>query len=142
MNAGSRIDHHRFCLEEDWGVVRDPRGRAVRHHLTYERALYDGTILRTRISHPVNKETYGPRLWTTILRDQLVVTEAEFWACVKGHQLPDRGPAETPAPGGLPAGLAHQLIHVAHVPEDEVRTMTLARALVRMNEHWTRPDAR
>ncbi len=140
MNAGSRADHNRFCLHEGWEVVRDARGRAVGHHVTYELLLHDGTILRTRISHPVNTVTYGTRLWRTILRHQLVVSEKEFWDCVRDGTLPDRGQDDdSPPERALPAGLAYQLIHVAHVPEGEVMAMTPDQAIARMTEHWSRP---
>jgi hypothetical protein len=140
MNAGTRVDHNQFCLNEQWTTVRDARGRAVSHHVTYELSLPDGRILRTRISRPVNKDTYGPRLWKTILNDQLVVTETEFWACVKDKQLPNRGQGEDDTPGKtLPAGLVYQLIHEAGVPESEVSAMTLADAMTVMTEHWSKP---
>jgi hypothetical protein len=137
--AASRRDHDRFCQIEGWDRVRNARGKTGHHH-TYELKLADGRILRTRISYPVNNNTYGARTWSHILRDQLDVTEAEFWACVDEHQLPERGPAapETPA-NALPAGLAYQLIHVVGVPEAEVATMSLDRALAVMNEHWSQP---
>lgn len=140
MNAGTRVDHDQFCRIEKWDQVRDARGRAVGHHVTYELLLADGTRLRTRISHPVNKDTYGPRLWKTILREQLVVTEDEFWACVKDRQVPDRGQSDDEAPAGaLPAALVYQLIHHAAVPEAEVAQMTLPAAMDVMTRYWSRP---
>ncbi|MDK3255589.1 hypothetical protein [Blastococcus capsensis] len=88
----------------------------------------------------MNNDAYGARTWSHILRDQLDVTEAEFWACVDERKLPDRGSAagETPA-NALPAGLVYQLIHVVGVPEAEVATMSLVHALAVMNEHWSQP---
>lgn len=136
---GSRRDHNRFCQLEGWTEVRNARGRKVGHHVTYELTLPDGRILRTRISRPPNTETYGPQLWAQVL-DQLQVTEAEFWACVSDRKPPQREPAPEEAPANaLPADLVHQLIHGAGVPEDEVATMTLERALEVMREHWSRP---
>jgi hypothetical protein len=122
------------------GLVRNAHGRPGGHHVTYELRLSDGTILRTRISHPVNKQTHGAHLWRTILRDQLVVTEDEFWACVTDKQLPNRGEDEDVTPDeGLPAALAYQLIHAVGVSDDEVKTMTLEQALACMTEHWSKP---
>lgn len=136
---GSRRDHNRFCQLEGWTEVRNGRGRKVGHHITYELTLPDGHILRTRISGPPNTETYGPRLWAQVL-DQLQVTEAEFWACVSDRKLPDRGAPGGDAPANaLPADLVYQLIHVVGVPEDEVATITLERALEAMRAHWSRP---
>lgn len=140
MNAGTRADHNRFCLTEKWDVVRDARGRAVSHHVTYELQLFDGRVLRTRISRPADKTTYGPTLWKAILRDQLDVTEGEFWACVRNGRIPERGQdAEVPPKAALPAGLVYQLIHVAMVPEAQVRGLTLEEALAAMNAHWSEP---
>lgn len=137
---GSRSDHNRFCQVEGWTEVRNARGRKVGHHITYELTRPDGRIQRTRISRPPNNETYGPRLWNTILTDQLQVTEAEFWACVSEGKRPDRGPgANEPPANALPADLVYQLIHVAGAPEDEVAGMTLQRATAVMVAHWSRP---
>lgn len=142
MNAGTRADHNQFCLNEEWELVRDAQGRPVRHHITYELALPDGNTLRTRVSRPANKTVYGPSLWKTILRDQLDVTEAEFWACVKEGQLPNRGQSDDEIPeAALPAGLVYQLIHVAQVPEAEVKTLTLEQAMAVMTEHWSKPQS-
>lgn len=137
--AGSRRDHNRFCQVEGWAEVRNARGQKVRHHITYELELPDGTVLRTRISHPANNSTYGPNLWSTILEHQLCVTEEAFWSCVNDKWLPDRGagPVEPPA-NALPAQLVFQLIHDAKVPERQVAAMTLDRAMEVMNAYWSR----
>lgn len=142
MSAGTRADHNRFCITERWEAVHDARGAKVRHHITYELPLPDGRRLRTRVSRPADNTTYGPGLWRLILRDQLDVTEDEFWACVKNKQLPNRGHAPDMAPAGsLPVGLVYQLIHVAHVPESDVMKLSLDEANARMAEHWSRkPD--
>src|SRR5256885_17060814 len=91
----TRKDHETFCEVEEWRRVRDARGRPGTHHVTYELDLVDGRILRTRISHPVDRSGYGPSMWKHILRDQLDVDEPSFWACVQDGVKPDRG---TPAP--------------------------------------------
>ncbi len=138
--AASRRDHNRFCKTEGWDEVRNARGGKVEHHITYELPLPDGRILRTHVSRPTDNTSYGLSLWKHILTDQLEVTEAEFWACVRDKQLPDRGTASIEPPAqALPAGLVYQLIHVAGIPEAEVATMTLDRALAVMNEHWSQP---
>lgn len=140
MNVGSRVDHNQFCVNEAWEKVRDAHGRPVRHYVTYELRLPDGEVLRTRISRPVNKATYGAQLWKTILREQLAVGETEFWACVNDKQLPDRGQNESASSShALPVSLVHQLLHVAGVTDLEVRSMTLPEALTVMQEFWSRP---
>lgn len=142
MNAGTRVDHNRFCLNEEWTLVRGARGREVRHHVTYELDLPDGRVLRTRVSRPVQKVVYGVDLWKAILREQLCVTEDEFWACVKSKVKPDRGGGSVePPPQSLPASLVHQLIHQAGVPEEQVATMTLKEAVKAMTAHWSEPKS-
>lgn len=138
MNPGSRRDHDKFCRTEGWEEVRNARGQSVRHHITYELALDDGRILRTRISRPANSDVYGPALWKQILSStQLDVSEDDFWACVRGRVKPARSLAPDATEGSLPAGLVHQLLSQARVPEDVVRTMSLDEAIARMDVFWS-----
>jgi hypothetical protein len=67
------------------------------------------SILRTWISHPPHRQTYGPSRWAHILRDQLVVGEDEFWACVGETKAPQRGRREPTTPP-IPAGVVAQLL--------------------------------
>ncbi|WP_246887299.1 cytotoxic translational repressor of toxin-antitoxin stability system [Streptomyces sp. GESEQ-13] len=104
--------------------------------MTYELTLHDGRILRTRISHPVDRTAYGAAMWRHILGDQLDVTEDEFWACAQHGELPDRGAPEPPSEA-LPADLVHLLIHRVGVGEDTVAGMTKDEAVARLQEYWT-----
>ena len=132
----TRKDHEQFCRVEQWQVVRDARGRSGTHHVTYRLALPDGRVLRTRISHPVDRTVYGPGIWGHILRDQLQVTEAVFWACVRDNVLPDRG-SPAPPPSALPAEVVHLLIARVGLDESEVAAMTREQALARLQRYWT-----
>jgi hypothetical protein len=137
--VATRDDHQRFCAVEGWVQVRNARGKPVRHHETYELSLFDGRILRTRISRPVNRTTYGPAMFGHILNEQLQVTEDEFWLCVRDRQPPHRaGAPGTASERSLPASLVHQLLHEVRVPEAEVAAMTRDEAIARMQEYWTR----
>jgi len=133
--VATRADHATFCKREHWTEVRNSRGKGVAHHVTYELSLTDGRILRTRISRPTNRSTYGPRLWAHILRDQLDVTADEFWKCLNQRVLPTRG-APTPPGAGLPADLVYQLIHRVGLAESEVAAMTTKQAADRMARFW------
>lgn len=130
-----RQDHERFCLAEGWDRVRDARGRTGTHHVTYELDLLDGRILRTRVSHPIDRSGYGRSLWAHILRDQLRVSEGEFWACVKSGVKPDRG-VPHPPPEALPAEVVHLLIARVGLGEDEVRAMSRDEAIARLQGFW------
>ncbi|WP_101256102.1 cytotoxic translational repressor of toxin-antitoxin stability system [Streptomyces barkulensis] len=131
-----RERHERFCVVEEWVRVRDARGRTGTHHITYELRLHDGRVLRTRISHPVDRTVYGAGLWGHILRDQLDVTEDEFWDCVLDGRLPDRGVPAVPKEA-LPADLVYLLIHRVGLAEETVAEMTMDEAVTRLQRYWT-----
>lgn len=131
----TRKDHERFCEVEGWTRVRDARGRAGTHHVTYELTLPDGWVLRTRVSHPVDRTDYGRGLWGHVLRDQLDVSEAEFWACVRDGTAPGRSQPAVPA-DPLPAELVHLLVHRVGLRDDEVAAMSRAEALARLERFW------
>jgi hypothetical protein len=131
----TRTDHERFCLAEGWSRVRDARGRAGTHHVTYELTLHDGRVLRTRISHPPDRTAYGPSLWAHILRDQLQVDQEIFWACVRDGLRPDRGVPAVPE-NALPADLVHLLLTRVGLREGEVRLLSKADAIARIQQYW------
>lgn len=132
----TRADHDRFCQVEGWRRVRDARGRTGTHHVTYELDLPDGRTLRTRISHPPDRTDYGARLFAHILRDQLAVSETEFWVCVTDGVRPDRGvPASSSV--SIPADLVHLLIHRVGLHEDDVKAMTRDQAIARAQQYWS-----
>jgi hypothetical protein len=136
MKLPTRQDHETFVDVEGWQQVRNARGGTGGHHATYELGLPDGRLLRTRISHPPNRTTYGPQLWSHILRDQLEVGNDEFWDCVQNKVLPDRGTAPTAA-NAVPAQVVHQLIHSVGVPETDVARMSRQEAIQRLQQYWS-----
>ena len=131
----TRADHDRFCQREGWRKVRDARGRTGTHHVTYELDLPDGRTLRTRVSHPPDRTSYGPSIWAHILRDQLEVAEEQFWACVRDGTPPDRGMPAVPAEA-LPAEMVHLLLTRVGLTEAEVAAMTKPEAARRLNDYW------
>lgn len=132
----TRQDHEKFCDIEGWTPVRDARGRTGTHHVTYELNLPDGRVLRTRISHPPDRSTYGTSLWSHILRDQLGVSEEAFWECVRNKVKPNRGMPEPPAQA-LPADLVRLLITRVGLDESDVAAMSKTQAIERLNRFWT-----
>jgi hypothetical protein len=133
--APTRADHEKFCRIEGWTKVRDATGRSDTHHLTYELALPDGRILRTRISHPPDRTTYGPSMWTHILRDQLDVDAATFWAAVRDRAKPTRTRPARVA-GGLPTEVAFLLVNRVGLSREQVAGLTKHQAIERLNRYW------
>lgn len=134
--TATRKDHERFCTTEGWTERKRATGKRGTHHVNYEFALPDGRVLFTRISHPVDRTDYGPSLWAHILRDQLLVSDEEFWACVKDRVIPDRGGREV-ARETIPVTIVRTLVTDAHIPEADVRAMTKAEAIQRLAEFYT-----
>lgn len=129
---GTRTDHERFVVREGWRQVRST------HHETYVLTLPDGRVLRTRISRPPDRTTYGARLWAHVLRDQLQVTEQEFWACVRDGALPDRRPDPRPdAPDtAIPFEVADLLVGRVGLRREDLIGMTRDDAIARLNAYW------
>lgn len=129
--APTRKHHEKFCVTEGWIRVTDARGRAVSHHATFTFATPQGDILRTRISHPIGRETYAPSMWGHILRDQLRVSENDFWACVLDGVLPDRGAPKIPD-AALPLPLVARLVRERGLSRAEIAKLSAeeARALL------------
>jgi len=98
----------------------------------------DGRLLRTRISRPPDRTTYGARLWAHVLRDQLQVTERAFWACVRDGVMPDR--REPPATDGrastIPFEVAELLIGRVGLRREDLVGMSRADAIERLNTYW------
>lgn len=136
--APTRRDHQTFCATEGWTKRKTATGKTGTHHTNYELALPDGRILLTRVSHPADRTGYGPGMWAHILRDQLDVTETEFWSCVKNKVKPHRGEVVQPPAEAIPVGVVAALIHEFHIPESEVRMMTREQAIQRMVEGYAK----
>ncbi len=107
--AMTKVDHRDFCLNEGWTEVLGATGKKVRHHQTFRLGLWDGSQLRTHISHPVNKVTYGVKLESKILKMDLRVSANDFWQCVKAKVMPNRGEVKREPGAGVPLYLYREL---------------------------------
>jgi hypothetical protein len=132
----TRSDHERFCIVEGWAPVEDARGRIDTHHVIYELRLPDGRPLRTRISRPPDRTDYASQIWAHILRDQLDVTEAEFWACVQDRVTPKRGIPTHPVVE-VPPDIRHLLSTRIGLDHAETSLLTREEAIARINMFWT-----
>lgn len=76
MPQPTHRDLKKFCENDRW----DPKKRT--DHWRYTKRLSDGRTLRTKVSFG-SGELGDPGLFTAILREQLQVTEEEFWRVVR-----------------------------------------------------------
>jgi len=140
--APTRADHRRFCEIEGWSARGTASRKGAGDHLRFELTLPDGRILYTRVSHPVNRQgSYGKSLWKHILKDQLDVTEAEFWACVREGVKPSRGERKPAVQDAVPVGVVIALVEEFHLVESEVRAMTRSEAIARLAKLYTEAAA-
>lgn len=65
-------DLKKYCDKNGWVVIRNT------DHWYYEKVLTDGTVLKTKISHALQKEI-PQKLWKRILKYQLKISEKDFW---------------------------------------------------------------
>ena len=84
----------------------------------------------------MDRSNNGQSLWRHILRDQLQVDEADFWAGVHDGVKPQRGLPQPPAEA-LPADLVHLLIARVGLDETEVAAMSKQDAVARLQRYWT-----
>lgn len=134
--APDRDAHHRFCQIEGWIEVTSATGPPVRHHQTFELVLDDGSILRTRLSRPVDRTTYSRSMWLHILRDQLAVSADEFWACVHDRVAPTRSTMSQPDPRALPLYVMNELITRLGMQPDAAAKLSPAEASEAIAAYW------
>jgi len=79
----------RFCEVEGWIDLAKQAGRKRRHHFRCALVLTDGRTLYTRISLS-SGSIDDPGMFKHILRDQMEVTAAQFWAAVDDGVAPQR----------------------------------------------------
>jgi hypothetical protein len=134
--APDRDAHHRFCRIEGWIEVTSATGTPVRHHQTFELVLDDGSILRTRISRPVERTTYSGSMWSHILRDQLAVTADEFWACAQQNIVPARSAVSQSDPRALPLYVMNELVTRLGLQPEAAAALTPAEAAEAIAAYW------
>jgi len=81
---------------------------------------------------------YGEDLWRTILREQLQVTEEQFWTCVSAGTRPDRSLITQQEPVGqsIPANVV-QALRVNGVSDSEIAALGRDGAIKRAQEIWS-----
>jgi hypothetical protein len=126
MRLPTYAQHRRFCEVDGWehkGTARSQRSTGDHHR--YVKAMPEGPPLYTRVSHG-SGEYQSRDLWKHILRDQLNVSEQEFWDAVDHGIAPARGRTapQKPEGEGLPLWLVESLRHMLGLSEDEIGAMS------------------
>jgi hypothetical protein len=130
----AHADHKKFVEVEGWMKkgTANAAGKTGNHY-RYSLRLTTGEILYTRVSHgsgTINDSS----LVALILREQLRVSEEDFYRCVNDGTLPPRpAPENLGVPSeGLDAKLVRNLINKVGLSQSEVAAMSKAEAV----EKW------
>ena len=131
MRTPSWGEIERFCRIDGWRESRRT------DHAFFEKALADGTVLRTHRSFAGGK-TMSPGRFKAILRNQLRVSEADFWAALEtGEPVPR--PSEPPAEeAAIPAYFVRVLKTELLLSEPEIAQLSPEDAQRLVHEHWSK----
>ncbi|MDQ1248075.1 MAG: hypothetical protein QG597_2447 [Actinomycetota bacterium] len=112
MRLPTTKDLLRFLAVEGWEDKDAASGKRTGDHHRFVFTTPTGDRLYTKVSH--GTKSYRSRdLFKAILRDQLQVSEEEFWQAVDHGVAPNRPRPEQPAQtkgGGIDAKLARNLL--------------------------------
>lgn len=128
--------HRKFVETEGWekkGKARSP-GKTG-DHFRYTLTLMTGDVLYTRVSHGAG-QLDDPKLIAAVLREELQVTEKQFWACVNQGVVPSRPmPREVETRGdALDAKLTRNLVRRVGLSLEQIEKLTKEEAV----ERWQR----
>ncbi|MGH2969600.1 MAG: hypothetical protein ACRDK0_11125 [Solirubrobacteraceae bacterium] len=87
-------DIERFCRIDGWQQDTSVGGSRQRH-IRYEKQVTGQAALRTQVSHD-RSSTPSPGRWKAILRNQLKITEEQFWEALRSGDPVDRTPPPPP----------------------------------------------
>lgn len=119
MKPVSTADLHEFCRIDGWYDADVAAGRSTGDHVRYRRVLGNGEVLRTKVSH--GSHEIGGDLLRHVLREQLRVTEEQFWETLRTGEPPVRPEdVKPPARAGIPLWLVRRLREQVGLPETEI----------------------
>jgi len=135
----THVDHKRFVEVEGWEKKGTAKGKAKKgDHFRYSLRLNSGEILHTRVSHG-SGATNDPYLVAAIFREQLQVTEEDFYLCVEKGMLPPRPAPESPLPpqDALDGKLVRNLMRKVGLSQAQVAALTKDEAVAAWQEYLT-----
>jgi len=130
-------DHLKFVETEGWIKKGTSRGSGkTGDHYRYSLKLATGEVLQTRVSHG-SGAINSADVVAHILREQLRVTEEDFYRCVDKGILPPRPAPSSPAPppDSLDGKLVRNLIRKVGMTQAQVAALTEAEAVAAWQEY-------
>jgi hypothetical protein len=120
-----------FCAADGWTQCR------TTDHVHWEKVLPDGSVLKTHRSLASNK-VIKPNRFHLILREQLQVSQKQFWEAINTGSPVERPVILDDAPPEYPAWVVWGLKKYGYT-EDDVRKMTPEDAEALLQEKWSEP---
>jgi hypothetical protein len=124
----------RFCGIDGWREVRSS------DHAFYEKTLPDGTVLRTHRSF-ASRKTMGAGRFKAILRNQLRVSEDDFWNALETGEPVTRPSSPPEADATLPAYVIRVLERELHLSQEEIAALSEEEAKGLVDANWSQPEA-
>jgi hypothetical protein len=126
-----------LVADAGWSLVRGTG------HDFYEKALPDGTVLQTHVSHSRNKSMHPDTFKHLICAQQLQATEAQFWATISAGRSQRAGAVEPAAkPEKLTLALIQELRRRLHYTDEQFEGLTGTEAKRRLREFHERAAER
>jgi hypothetical protein len=132
-------DVERFLGADGWRQIpAGERGSSRQSHIFFEKELPGDRLLQTHISHD-RSSTISPGRFSTILREQLEVSKAEFWEAVRSGK-----PVERPVEVDDESVVEHEPWVIAvltgelHMTAEEIAQLTEQTAIDLVHKHWSR----
>jgi hypothetical protein len=136
MRLPTYQEHRRFVEVEGWQDKDKASLKRKGDHHRYTLTLANGDMLYTRVSHG-RGQYRNPGMFAHILRDELRVSEEDFWRCVDDGVSPPRPEPATPTPPkeALDAKLARNLIRKVGLTQAQVAAMSEGEAVAAWNAY-------
>lgn len=127
-----------FLRADGWRRVGSgERGGSRSRHTFYEKALDDGRVLQTHVSHSRQK-TLSPGRFGSVLRHQLEVSREQFWECIRAEKPVERPAAPEEGPVEHESWVVAVLVGELHMTAEQLATLSPEEALRRVSEYWSK----
>lgn len=137
-NSPTWVDIKAFLAVDGWRELPSgARGGRSADHVFYEKALPDGRVLQTHVSHSATKSLSAGR-FRDILRHQLAVSKDAFWEAIRTGTPVDRpASVEAPEPYQHPAWVVAVLVGTLHMTGEDIAKLSPDEAQARVHQFWT-----